>query len=98
MAETQQKRAQAQTDLHHPGPQHTHLVLRLGASEREHSQNDRRVSWAEDVIDNEHLGRKSSKCIGHLALLMVGCCIYHKPREWDESSEESSFEDWHGGR
>jgi len=40
----------------------------------------RRIQWAEDVVDNEGLGRKSSKV----------CCIYHAPRGIDESSDESS--------
>ncbi|CAH0001492.1 unnamed protein product, partial [Clonostachys byssicola] len=40
----------------------------------------RSVQWAEDVVDNEGLGRKSSKV----------CCIYHKPKAVDESSDESS--------
>ncbi|OAL39250.1 hypothetical protein AYO20_01568 [Fonsecaea nubica] len=38
----------------------------------------RQITWAEDVVDNEGLGRKSSKV----------CCIYHKPREFGESSSE----------
>jgi protein phosphatase 1 regulatory subunit 11 len=46
------------------------LVLR--PEERSH------IRWAEDVIDNEGLGRKSSKV----------CCIYHKPRAVGESSSE----------
>jgi len=37
-----------------------------------------RIKWAEDVVDNEGLGRKSSKV----------CCIYHKAREFGESSSE----------
>jgi len=45
--------------------------------------HERRVVWAEDVVDNEGLGRKSSKV----------CCIYHKPRAVDESSDESSGSD-----
>jgi len=45
--------------------------------------NGRRIRWAEDVIDNEGLGRKSSKV----------CCIYHAPRPIDESSDESSSSD-----
>jgi len=40
----------------------------------------RRIQWAEDVIDNEGLGRKKSKV----------CCIYHAPKPIDESSDESS--------
>ncbi|KAG5292753.1 hypothetical protein I7I48_04934 [Histoplasma ohiense] len=40
----------------------------------------RSIRWAEDVVDNEGLGRKSSKV----------CCIYHKARPVGESSSESS--------
>ncbi|KAK5220087.1 Type 1 phosphatases regulator ypi1 [Exophiala xenobiotica] len=49
----------------------------------------RRITWAEDVVDNEGLGRKSSKV----------CCIYHRPREFGESSseEDSSDSDDSGG-
>ncbi|KAJ7196785.1 phosphatase inhibitor-domain-containing protein [Mycena pura] len=39
-----------------------------------------RVMWDDDVVDNEGCGRKSSKI----------CCIYHKPRAFDESSSEDS--------
>ncbi|KAM0427304.1 hypothetical protein ACHAPT_007739 [Fusarium lateritium] len=52
-------------------------ILRLRGA---HSSNGRSVQWAEDVVDNEGLGRKSSKV----------CCIYHKPKAVDESSDESS--------
>ncbi|GAA5821015.1 hypothetical protein JCM11251_001921 [Rhodosporidiobolus azoricus] len=39
-----------------------------------------RVQWTEETVDNETLGRKKSKI----------CCIYHKPKAFDESSDESS--------
>ncbi|KAJ2907157.1 Type 1 phosphatases regulator ypi-1 like protein [Zalerion maritima] len=39
-----------------------------------------RVQWADDVVDNEGLGRKKSKV----------CCIYHRPRAVDESSDSDS--------
>ncbi|KAH9990705.1 phosphatase inhibitor-domain-containing protein [Russula vinacea] len=39
-----------------------------------------RVAWDEAVVDNEGLGRKKSKI----------CCIYHRPRRFDESSDEDS--------
>ncbi|KAI0789958.1 phosphatase inhibitor-domain-containing protein [Abortiporus biennis] len=42
-----------------------------------------RVVWSEDVVDNESLGKKSSKI----------CCIYHKPKRFDESSSEESSSD-----
>ncbi|TRM62547.1 phosphatase inhibitor-domain-containing protein [Schizophyllum amplum] len=38
------------------------------------------VVWDEAVVDNEGAGKKKSKI----------CCIYHKPRRFDESSDESS--------
>lgn len=44
----------------------------------------RRVVWSDETVDNEGLGRKSSKI----------CCIYHKPKAFDESSgSESSSSD-----
>ncbi|KAH8831379.1 type 1 phosphatases regulator YPI1 [Flagelloscypha sp. PMI_526] len=39
-----------------------------------------RVVWSEEVVDNEGCGRKSSKI----------CCIYNKPKKFDESSDEDS--------
>ena len=48
----------------------------------EHTDN-RRVAWSANTVDNENCGRKSSKI----------CCIYHKPKEFDESSSSSSDED-----
>ncbi|OCK83623.1 hypothetical protein K432DRAFT_379331 [Lepidopterella palustris CBS 459.81] len=51
-------------------------TLRLRAEPAE----ERHIQWAEDVVDNEGMGKKSSKV----------CCIYHKPRAIDESSDESS--------
>ncbi|CAA9964377.1 hypothetical protein CFE70_006957 [Pyrenophora teres f. teres 0-1] len=53
------------------------LRLRAEPSERRH------IQWAEDVIDNEGMGKKSSKV----------CCIYHKPRAADESSDDDSSSD-----
>ena len=41
------------------------------------------VTWDESTVDNEGLGRKSSK----------RCCIFHKPREFGESSSESEIDD-----
>lgn len=45
--------------------------------------NRRRIQWAEDVVDNEGLGRKKSKV----------CCIFHKTREVGESSSEDDSSD-----
>jgi protein phosphatase 1 regulatory subunit 11 len=41
------------------------------------------VTWDENVEDNEGLGRKSSK----------RCCIFHKQRDFGESSTDSSDND-----
>jgi protein phosphatase 1 regulatory subunit 11 len=38
------------------------------------------VRWDEAVVDNEGMGRKSSK----------RCCIFHKQRDFGESSTDSS--------
>jgi protein phosphatase 1 regulatory subunit 11 len=46
------------------------------------------VSWDEAVVDNEGMGRKSSK----------RCCIFHKQRPFGESSTDSSdYESDHEG-
>ncbi|KAH0832853.1 phosphatase inhibitor-domain-containing protein [Lanmaoa asiatica] len=51
-------------------------VLKLRGAQRRTRQ---RVAWDTDVVDNEGCGKKKSKI----------CCIYHKPRRFDESSSES---------
>ncbi|KAG5440856.1 hypothetical protein PCK2_000011 [Pneumocystis canis] len=51
--------------------------------------SERRVRFDETAIDNEGMGKKKSKI----------CCIYHKPREYDESSTDtdtSSDSEKHG--
>jgi len=56
------------------------LILRAASS----SAENRHIAWAEDVIDNEGLGKKSSKV----------CCIYHAPHApGDSSDDESSSSD-----
>ena len=50
------------------------LVLRLQTPAAEP-----RVSWATETVDNEGMGKKKSKC----------CCIYKKPRGWQDSSSDS---------
>ncbi|KAL1940184.1 hypothetical protein VTO73DRAFT_9135 [Trametes versicolor] len=54
-------------------------TLRLRGAPR----NRPRVVWREDVVDNEGAGKKKSKI----------CCIYHKPRQFDESSSDESSDD-----
>ncbi|KOS40084.1 hypothetical protein ACN38_g9074 [Penicillium nordicum] len=64
----------------------THIpTLRLRAEETptdtsETTSSSRRIRWSEDVVDNEGMGKKSSKV----------CCIYHKARPVGESSSEES--------
>ncbi|CAZ80999.1 unnamed protein product [Tuber melanosporum] len=41
---------------------------------------NRRVRWDAGVIDNEGMGKKKSKV----------CCIYSRPRAYDESSSDES--------
>ncbi|OMJ13415.1 Type 1 phosphatases regulator YPI1 [Smittium culicis] len=50
-------------------------------SESSHQEYKRpKVRWAEDTVDNEHMGKKKSKV----------CCIFKKQRNWDESDTEDS--------
>ncbi|ORX35793.1 phosphatase inhibitor-domain-containing protein [Kockovaella imperatae] len=54
---------------------HTVGVLKLrGAPVRK-----QRVMWTDETVDNEGMGKKKSKI----------CCIYHRPKAYDESSTES---------
>ncbi|KAI1318816.1 Type 1 phosphatases regulator ypi1 [Mortierella claussenii] len=53
-----------------------HGVLELTGE----SSTGRRVQWDDDVVDNEHMGKKKSKI----------CCIFKKQKEFGESSDESS--------
>lgn len=50
------------------------LVLRLRA---------KKITWDEDVVNNEHMNKKSSK----------RCCIFHKVRRYDESDSSESDSD-----
>ncbi|OJZ87919.1 hypothetical protein ASPFODRAFT_43532 [Aspergillus luchuensis CBS 106.47] len=69
-----------------PGP----ATLRLRAADEPAANRpemnegtSRRIRWSEDVIDNEGMGKKSSKV----------CCIYHKSRPVGDSSSESESSD-----
>ena len=52
------------------------LVLHLRADSD--TQSRRRIQWTEDTVDNEGMGKKKSKV----------CCIYHRTRDFGESSSE----------
>ncbi|KIJ94587.1 hypothetical protein K443DRAFT_683615 [Laccaria amethystina LaAM-08-1] len=58
-------------------------TLKLRGAHSKKKQGKAKVAWDEDVVDNEGCGKKKSKI----------CCIYHKPRRFDESSDESSDSD-----
>ncbi|PGH03832.1 hypothetical protein GX51_03820 [Blastomyces parvus] len=81
--------AQVETTGPHPQARITgRLRLRAEADTEVETESEsgtgsagrRGIRWAEDVVDNEGLGRKSSKV----------CCIFHKARPVGESSSESS--------
>ncbi|KIP04280.1 hypothetical protein PHLGIDRAFT_129619 [Phlebiopsis gigantea 11061_1 CR5-6] len=55
-------------------------TLHLRGGPRTRNRHRPSVVWRDDVVDNEGAGRKSSKI----------CCIYHKPKRFDESSSEES--------
>lgn len=42
-------------------------------------KNSKKVVFTDDTVDNENLNRKKSKC----------CCIYEKPRTFDQSDSET---------
>jgi protein phosphatase 1 regulatory subunit 11 len=46
------------------------------------------VTWENSVINNEGMGRKSSK----------RCCIYKKPTLWNETSSDESQDDGRGAK
>ncbi|KAL5281556.1 PPP1R11 family protein [Megaselia abdita] len=59
------------------------LKLKLTKSKSKLKEKDeKKVAWAEETVDNEHMGKKKSKC----------CCIYKKPTVFGESSSESEDE------
>ncbi|KAG2174569.1 hypothetical protein INT44_006832 [Umbelopsis vinacea] len=48
------------------------------------ARSPRQIQWADNVVDNENLGRKKSKI----------CCIYHRPKmPGDDSSSSDSSSD-----
>ncbi|KAM9824134.1 E3 ubiquitin-protein ligase PPP1R11 isoform 2-T2 [Neosynchiropus ocellatus] len=63
-----------------PPPQQEGRSLTIKLRKR---KTEKKVEWSSDTVDNEHLGRRSSKC----------CCIYEKPRQFGESSSESDGEE-----
>ncbi|VVT56624.1 uncharacterized protein SAPINGB_P005183 [Magnusiomyces paraingens] len=67
-----------------PEPEEQNGTLHLQAPENStesapRSRSSRGVRWTEEVVDNEHMNKKKSKI----------CCIFHKQRQFGESSSES---------
>eukprot|EP00095_Tigriopus_kingsejongensis_P003510 maker-scaffold373_size192110-snap-gene-0.47 protein:Tk03510 transcript:maker-scaffold373_size192110-snap-gene-0.47-mRNA-1 annotation:"PREDICTED: hypothetical protein LOC100648931" len=63
-----------QTEVLSAEDQERTLKLRLQgeAGEKGTEDEDKRVKWSQETVDNEHMGRKKSKC----------CCIYVKPKKF----------------
>ncbi|CAL2038069.1 unnamed protein product [Caenorhabditis brenneri] len=86
MSHTQQQTASSTTTTTEtvtaPAPtQEENLVLHLSAPTQPSTSERRHVVWATETVDNEGMGKKKSKC----------CCIYKKPKNWqDESSDSDS--------
>ncbi|KAG0265581.1 hypothetical protein DFQ27_000531 [Actinomortierella ambigua] len=74
--ETYEEGAKDDDDEQDDEDRHVVGVLHLEGATRP----ERRIQWAEEVVDNEHLGKKKSKI----------CCIFKKTKEFGESSDESS--------
>ncbi|XP_020602698.1 protein phosphatase 1 regulatory subunit 11-like [Orbicella faveolata] len=59
-------------------PSQQRLVLKL-----KKPKTEKKVQWDESAVDNEFMGKKTSKC----------CCIYSKPKMFGDSSSESDSDD-----
>lgn len=46
-------------------------------------EDRKKVQWTTETVDNEHLGKKKSKC----------CCVFVKKRTFGESDSEESDQD-----
>ncbi|CAL3972873.1 hypothetical protein PZA11_004127 [Diplocarpon coronariae] len=77
------RETQTTTQTTAPSESRTQPILHLRGAPRPAAAAERRIQWAEDVIDNEGLNRKKSKV----------CCIYHAPKGIDESSDESESDE-----
>jgi hypothetical protein len=71
-------------------------VLKLKLRPRQ----QQKVSWTEETVNNEGLGRKTSKSLAPAMyekfspfFVFVGCCIYHKSKKLYESDSDESDSD-----
>lgn len=85
---TPSSQTQVESERSHP----ENPTLRLRQTQEPQSQpsedQDKKVQWTTDTVDNEGMGKKKSKC----------CCIYVKPRRFvpgepDVSSGDESSDD-----
>ena len=53
------------------------LKLKKSKEEKKSDDNQKKVKFSSETVDNEGMGRKKSKC----------CCVYHKPHNFDQSSD-----------
>lgn len=72
-----ENRPTSTTTVEEEQPQ-TGAILHLRQDKKKKSKS--KVRWTEDVVDNEHMGKKKSKI----------CCIFHPQRDFGELSSESS--------
>ncbi|CCD63589.1 E3 ubiquitin-protein ligase PPP1R11 [Caenorhabditis elegans] len=82
MSHTQQQTASSTetSTVTVPPSREQNLVLHLSPNPAQPSTSERRhVVWATETVDNEGMGKKKSKC----------CCIYKKPKNWQDSSSDS---------
>ncbi|CAG8448449.1 2239_t:CDS:2 [Acaulospora morrowiae] len=74
----------AEVDRQDPSEENSDQLQSVGTLKlRGGGQNNRKVKWDNGVVDNEGMGKKKSKI----------CCIYHKPKRFDESSSDESSSD-----
>ena len=72
-----------------PGSQ-TQTINQTKRLEMHLQAETKNVKWEQGTIDNEQLNKKKSKStLWNRWLNKLECCIYHKPRRFDESSDES---------
>ncbi|ODV89611.1 hypothetical protein CANCADRAFT_46027 [Tortispora caseinolytica NRRL Y-17796] len=83
MAQNIRVRDQSGTQTQIEEPRQLHLTGEAHQQQQQQAEDTssrRTVRWVEDTVDNEHLNKKKSKI----------CCIYHRPKAFDESSDEDS--------
>jgi len=65
---------------------------------------ERRVTWENEVVNNEKMGKKSSKSVCTIKYIyamyvlllkstLLGCCIFHKKKKFAESDSDESDSD-----